>query len=167
MSGSTRYVVAAVVAVGLAAPAAASVEIGMTVEGPRGPFASGDLGGPGSVKVTSVQLDFGPASPGPLVAPRPVVVTRPLDALSWQFLGATASSDALRVVITITQARSDSQARHRRVVTLTNARVTSVHAGVDAVPDGDRPGLGVETVVLSYERIDVEDDGLKVYSSGT
>jgi type VI protein secretion system component Hcp len=167
MPGFARFVVIAAVALGLARPAGASVEIGMTVEGPRGPFASADFGGPGSVKVTNVQLDLGPASRGPLVAPRPVVVTRPIDVLSWQFLGATAASDALRVVITITRARSDSEVRHRRVVTLTNARVASIHAGMDAVPDGDRPGLGVETIAFTYERIDVEDDGLKVYSSGT
>jgi hypothetical protein len=61
-------------------------------------------------------------------------------------------------------ARQDGP-RRRRVVTLTNARVLSVHAGM-AASDGDVGGLGVETIAFTYERIDVVDDGAKVFTSG-
>jgi type VI protein secretion system component Hcp len=166
MSALVRVIVVLALAAGFAPRATAAVEIGMTVEGPRGPFASADSATPSTLKVSSVQLDLGAATSGPLVAPRPVVVTRPIDVLSWQFLGAASSGDLLRVVITVTRTQSDSEERHRRVVTLTNARVATVHAGMDAVRDDGRPGLGVETLVFTYERIEVEDDGLKVFTSG-
>lgn len=153
-------------ALGLATPAAAAVELRLTVEGPRGPFASADPSHPIAMRISNVQMDLGASSPVPLASPRPVTVTRTVDDLSWQFLGAAASGDPLRVVITVTRSASDSDLQHRRVVTLTNARVLNVHAASDAVPDDGRPGLGVETVAFTYERIDVEDDGVKVYSSG-
>lgn len=161
----TRVVLVAL-ALGAASRASAAVDIGMTVEGPRGPFAT-DASSPGSVKVTSVQLDLGPSKQGPLVGPSPVVVTRPIDVLSWQFLDAAAAGDSLRVVITVSRSQSDSEVRRRRVVTLTNARVLWIHSGMDVTSDDDtRPGLGVETIGFTYDRIDVEEDGLKVYSSG-
>lgn len=166
MRGFVRVAVVVVLALGCAAPARAAVEIAMTIEGPRGPFTSADSSHPSALAITSLQLDFGESSPAPLVAPRPVVVTRPVDVASWQFLGAAASADVLRVVITVTGARADSDVRHRRVVTLINARVINVHAGMDAATDDGRPGLGVETIAFTYERIHVEDDGLTVFSSG-
>lgn len=148
-----------------AAPARAAVQVTMNVEGPRGPFATRDLGTPNAMKVTNVQLDLAPLPAAVTAAPRPVVVTRPIDELSWQFLDAVAANDVLRVVITISQSSPDSGLPLRRVVILSNAHILSIHDGMDAT-GAAKPSIGVETIALGYERLEVEDDGAKVFSTG-
>ncbi len=156
----------AVLALGLAAPARAAVQVTMRVEGARGPFATKDAGVPTEMKVTSVQLDLASPSDAPLAVPRPIVVNRPVDELSWQFLDAVGSNDVLRVVITVAQTSPDGGVPQRRVITLTSARILSIHAALDANP-GARAGLGQESIALTYGRIEVEDDGAKVFAAGT
>lgn len=166
--------VAAALALLLAPCARAGVQILMTVEGPRGPFVTADAEAPNALRVTSARVDFGPSTSAPLLAPRPVVVVRPLDAQSWQFLDAVAANDTLRVVITISRAPAadgseppgpEASGVRRRVVTLTGARILSVHAGADATAE-PRAALGVETISFTYRRIEVEDDGTRVFISG-
>lgn len=167
MSFQMRALAAAAVGAILALPQSgrAAVEIGMTVEGPRGPFATKDLLLANAMAVTAVRVDLVPSTGAALVSPRPVVVTRPVDDLSWQFLDALASNDPLRVVITVARTPAGAGFPQRRVITLTRARILSVQAALDAAP-GARTGLGAEVITLTYERIDVEDDGARVYSSG-
>ena len=148
-----------------ASPAAASVQLFMTVEGSRGPIGAGDPGTALAIKVTSVQLDLVPSVSGPLVGPRPVVVTRPIDALSEPLIEAVASNDALLVVITTLRSAPVSGMPQRRVVRLVGAHILSLHAALDATT-GSRSELGSETLSFSYERIEVEDDGVRVFTSG-
>jgi hypothetical protein len=168
MTLRTRILLPAALAMGLglglASPARASVEIQMTVEGSHGPFTTRGTGAGMAMKVTSTQLDLAPTG-GPVTAPKPVTVVRPTDDLSWQFLGALASSDVLRITITTTQTDSDSGVPHRRVVTLTGARITAIQGALTGT-DKKRADMGSDTITLSYERLDVEDDGARVYSAG-
>ncbi len=166
MSHLFRAMLAASMTLAVAPRALASVQIVMTVEGPRGPFTTKDIGVPNAMKVVSVQVDFGVAAAAALVAPKPVVITRAIDDLSWQFLDAVASSDPLRVVITVAQAARESTVPIRRVVTLTNARILSIHASMNATA-GSPSDLGFETISFTYERIVVEDDGARVFASGS
>lgn len=150
---------------GIAPAARASVQVVMTIDGPRGTFATGDVNSPSAMKVTSVQMDLGPSPGGHLVAPKPVTVIRRTDHLSWQFLECLSTGSSLRVVITATK-EDDSAPRHRRVVTLSGARVISIHSSLDPTPDDGAAGLGFETIAFTYDRMDVEDDGLRVFTAG-
>jgi len=168
MSNVFRAALALAVLAASATPAAASVQVTMTVEGSRGPIGVADpsTGAPPAIKVTNVQLDLLPSVSGPLVAPKPVIVTRPVDALSGPLLDAVASSDALRVVITSVRSAFVPGMPLQRVVRLTGARIVSVHAALDSTA-ASRNELGFETLVLTYERIEIEDDGVRVFASGS
>jgi hypothetical protein len=147
------------------APASASIEIVMTVEGSRGPIGSADPGAVPAMKVTAVQVDLGPSVPGPLVGPKPVVVTRPVDELSGPLADEVALDDRLRVVITTVRSAPVTGMPQRRVIRLFGARILTLHAAMDAT-SASRSELGFETLVFTYERIEVEDDGLRVFTSG-
>jgi type VI secretion system Hcp family effector len=166
MSARLRLGLAAALTLAGAAPALARAEILMSVYGPNGPF-SGARGG-NAVKVLTVTLDFAgptttPSGPDARSALRPVVVTKPVDRASWELLDALASSATLDVVISITPKRTDES--FRRVVTLSNARVSAFHDAIDAKSDPAQ-GIGVQTVSFTYERIQIEDDGVRVFSAG-
>ncbi len=167
MSMPFRATLALAVLAATASPAAASVQVFMTVEGSRGPIGVGDpsTGAPPAIKVTNVQLDLVPSVSGPLAAPKPVVVTRPVDALSGPLLDAVASNDALRVVLTTVRSAPVSGMPQRRVVRLGGAHILAIHAALDATA-ASRNELGFETIVFTYERIEVEDDGVRVFTSG-
>ncbi len=162
MSHRIRSVIPTLLLLGAAAPARAAVQLVLTVEGPRGPFAAGDAAATGAMKISTVQLDLVPA--GPAARP-PVVIIRRTDSISWQFMEALSSGDALRVVIATVQSDQNGVVRHRRVVTLSGARVVSMHASADSSDDGS--GLGLETIAFAYDGIEVEDDGAKVFSAGS
>jgi hypothetical protein len=163
MSHRTCCTLAAALLLCAPAPARAAVQLVLTVEGPRGPFAAGDVAATGAMRIASLQLDLVPGGP----APRPpVVVVRRTDSISWQFMEALSSGDALRVVIVTTQSDQGGVIRHRRVVTLSGARVVSMHAAADASDDA-ASGLGAETIAFADERLEVEDDGTRVFSSGS
>jgi hypothetical protein len=167
MKQGLRVAVILALFIGVAPAAEASVQVVMTVEGPRGPFATGDYNAPGALKLTSAQLDFVAAVPGPLVSPRPVVVARRTDQLSWEFMECLSTGDRLRVVIVATQSDQNSGGRHRRIVTLSGARVLSIHTGSDTTTTDDQAaGLGTETIAFTYERLDVEDDGVRIFTTG-
>jgi type VI secretion system Hcp family effector len=153
-----------------AIPVHARAEILMSVNGPNGPFAGQGIRGGNSVEVLAVALDFAaPATTaaGPVAASalRPVVVRKPVDRSSREFLDALASHAALDVVISIVQKPNDQGLPIRRVVTLSNARVSALQGAMDANGDPAQ-GLGVETVSFTYERIQIDDDGLRVFSAG-
>jgi hypothetical protein len=166
MTRTRRLLLAASLALALGIPSLgrASVDIVMTVEGSHGPFTTRGAGAAMAMKVTSVLLDLAPTG-GSITAPKPVTVVRPADDLSWQFLGALASGDVLRVTLTTTQTDSESGVPHRRVVTLSGARITGIQ-GALAGTDKKRADMGTDTITLSSERLDVEDDGARVYSAG-
>jgi type VI protein secretion system component Hcp len=166
MSHAFRAALALAVLAASATPAAASVQIRMTVEGSRGPIGvGGDPGNAPSIKVTNVQLDLVPSVSGPLVGPKPVLVTRPVDGLSAPLIDAVASNDALQVVITTVRSAPVSGMPQRRVVRLVGARILFIHAALDATTN-DRNELGLETIAFTYQRIEVEDDGVRVFTSG-
>jgi hypothetical protein len=166
MANRAGAIAAAALALAVASPARAGVDVLMRVEGPRGPFVTRDVGIATAIRVTSVQLDFLPVARAPTAAPRPVLITRPIDEISWQLLDALAADDPLQVVITIVQASPDAGPPHRRVVTLSNARVLSIHSAMDTT-GAARPGLGFETIAFAYDRIEVVDDGVRVFSAGS
>jgi hypothetical protein len=148
-----------------ASPALASVQVFMTVEGSRGPIGSGDPGSLPTLKLTAVQLDLVPSASGPLATPKPVVVSRQVDGLSAPLLDALAGNEPLRVVITTVRSSPVAGMPQRRVVRLTSARILTIHATLDAAT-GSRNELGTETISFTYERIEVEDDGVRVFASG-
>jgi len=149
------------------APARAGVQVTMSVEGVKGPFAGQGQGVGANIKALGVVTDFTPgaATQDGKAALRPIVVTRVVDRFSGDFLEALVSNEFLDVVITIVQTTTDVGLLMRRVIRLANARVVAIHDATDAknVP---APGLGLEILSLSYERIDIEDDGMKVFSAG-
>ena len=149
-----------------AAPATASVQIVMTVEGSRGPLGGTDPGTAPALKVTAIQLDLVPSSSGVLAAPKPVLVTRPIDALSAPLADAVASNDPLQVVITTSRSEPVVGMPQRRVVKLYGARILFIHAAMDTT-SAKRDALGGETIAFTYERIEVEDDGVRVFTSGS
>jgi hypothetical protein len=165
MSSSSVRVVLALALWGAAPPAFASVQVFMTVEGSRGPIGSGDPGTAPTIKLTSVQLDLFPSVSVPLSSPKAVVVTRQVDALSAPLLDALAGNEPLRVVITTVRSSSVSGMPQRRVIRLTGARIVTLHAALDATT-ASRSELGSEAIAFSYERIEVEDDGVRVFASG-
>ncbi len=141
----------------------------MSIDGPRGPFASRGTGSVNALHILNVAVDFAPDAGA--TAPRadgtsglrPVQVTRPVDASSGQFLDALASREQLHVVISMVQVSAEDGLPIRRVITLSGARVSAVHDVLDAKnPDS----LGVETITFTYDGIDIEDGGVKVFSSG-
>jgi hypothetical protein len=156
----------ALAAVVLAAPAAAAVQIVMSVEGSRGPIGGTEPGTAPALKVTALQLDLVPSSSGPLAAPKPVIVMRPIDAQSGPLADAVASNDRLQVVITTYRSEPVSGMPQRRVVRLYGARILFIHAAMDTT-SSSRNELGGETIAFTYERIEVEDDGLRVFRSGS
>jgi hypothetical protein len=96
-----------------------------------------------------------------------VVVARRTDLLSWQFLECLSTGDRLRVVIVTTQSDLTSGPLHRRVATLTGARVLSIHTSSNTTTTDDQAaGLGTETIAFTYERLDVEDDGVRIFTTG-
>ena len=165
MSQAFRAALALTILVASATPVEASVQVFMTVEGSRGPIGVGDPGAAPSIKVTNVQLDLVPSVSGPLVGPKPVLVTRPVDGLSAPLIDAVASNDALQVVITTVRSAPVSGMPQRRVVRLVGARILFVHAALDATTN-PRNELGFETIAFTYERIEIEDDGVRVFTSG-
>jgi type VI secretion system Hcp family effector len=151
-----------------AMPEHARAEILMSVNGPNGPFSG--LGGGNAVKVLSVALEFtGPtwttAGLDTRSALKPVLVRKPVDRTSRELLDALASNATLDVVISIIQKPNEEGLPVRRIVTLSNARVSALHDAMDAKNDPSH-GLGVETISFTYERIQIEDDGFRVFSAG-
>jgi type VI secretion system Hcp family effector len=151
-----------------AVPERARAEILMSVNGPNGPFSG--LRGGNSVKVLNVALDFSGATATAAgvdakTSLKPVLVTKPVDRTSWEFLDALATSATLDVVISIVPKSSEEGVPARRVVTLSNAKVAALHDAMDAKIDPSQ-GLGVETISFTYERIQIEDDGYRVFAAG-
>ena len=141
------------------------VQIAMSVDGSKGPFAAQGYGN-GFVKVTNVVVDAGAgAGTDPKTAPKPVLVTKPIDRTSSEFHSALASGETLNVVITLVQPSTEEGVPMRRIVTLSNARIASIHGSMD-VKGGPPQALGVETISLTYEKLDIVDDGVRVFSAG-
>lgn len=162
----SRPLLSTILFLSLGTNARAAVQLSMTVDGPRGTFASGNPATSNAMKLASAQVDFAAGASAPMSTAKPVIVVRRTDPISWQFLESLAAGDVLRVVISISEVDRTTTIKHRRTVSLSGARVLWIHSGMDATSDDEVTGLGVETIAFTYERIDVEDDGVKVFTAG-
>lgn len=154
-----------------AVAARADVQITMSVSGARRPFAAQGRRGGNGIKVLNVNVDFGQVDTSVVARAdgsggvRAVTVTKPVDRTSKDFLDALSSNENLTVVITIEQTSADDGLPIWRLLRLSGAKVSAIHDAMDATYSSPQ-GMGVETVTFTCQKVEVEDDGLQVFSSG-